>query len=574
MKKRLLALFLLLCLLFPLASCNVGKEIETPSVNGNGEQSIPKPTVSASSPRVTIKDTCVYLFVGSTHQLRYDLDSTGATDDVISWYSSTGCVSVSDGLVTAKKEGYAYVSANGGNECLICIIPKNMPTLSIDTNNHPVNSKDAYTTCTVSLDTDNSNFCFTNASAGIRLRGNSTAGYDKKPYRLRFDTKRNLLGMNGGNEFRSWVLLAEWLDDSLLRNSISLTLGSMMLGEYSSDWRYVSLHLNGKFVGVYLLCEQSQINENRINIEEAGLTSTALTSGYLFEVDASTRYDSNSMFRIYHSDYDIVNLEGEKYTWTCNDSNEMLQYISLKNEGYSNDQLLFTKFYLRSVFDIIYNATYNNKAYVFKYDFLTEPNKAKAFLTVCKNAGDFKAGLVETDALTPREAIEKVIDIDSWARMYIFSETVCNNDDLKKSFYLWVDFSENGSGKLTLGCPWDHDGAFVAWPGNSKDYNYRNTEEYFAAKRNPWYVMIMCNPWFVEVAKAHWQELYDKNNGYESVIELIPQISDTYCKSFDQEYAAWPFWRTNDRLAETQKTQNWLRSRILWMNSEFGAAEE
>ncbi len=586
MKKGIIAIILVLSMMLPMVACqkdnqstdssNTQKQTQELVTDKNG-QTIPTLGTQGAvvnGAKVTIKDTCVYLIVGTSHLLQYTTEKNNVAKKNIVWYASNDCVSVKDGIVIAKKEGYAYVSANGGNECLICILPKNMPTLSVNTNNQAINSKETYTTCSVSLNTDNSDYCFGNVSAGIRLRGNSTSGYPKKPYRIKFDSKINLLGMNSGNEFKSWVLLAEWLDDSLLRNAVSLSLASMILGEYSSDWRYISLKINGEFKGIYLLAEQSQINKNRINIEEAGTETTSLMSGYLFEVDASTSYNSSTMFRIYHDGYDIRNLEGEEFTWTCNDNGEMLQYISLKNDGYSNDQLMFTKYYLRAVFDIIYNATYNNKALVFKQDFLDDPNQAEEFLAACKDGNDFKNGLVETDALTPQEAVERIIDIESLARMYIFSEMVCNNDDLKKSFYFWVDFSADGNGKLTFGCPWDHDGAIVAWPGNSKDYSYRNTEKYFAAKRNPWYVMIMCNEWFVDIVKEQWQDLYDKNNAYQSVVVLIPNISTTYSDAFEQEKQTWSSWRTNDQLIESEKTEKWIAARVAWMNTQFGTNAE
>ena len=49
---------------------------------------------------------------------------------------------------------------------------------------------------------------FEGEGAGIRIRGNSSAANpDTAPYKLKFNTKRNLLGLNGGNDFKTWVLL-------------------------------------------------------------------------------------------------------------------------------------------------------------------------------------------------------------------------------------------------------------------------------------------------------------------------------------------------------------------------------
>ena len=73
----------------------------------------------------------------------------------------------------------------------------------------------------------------------------------------------------------------------MIRNTTALTLAAPIIDNYSADWRYVKLTLNGQYRGVYVLTEQSQVNKNRINIEEAGEDSKNVLSGYLFEMDAS-----------------------------------------------------------------------------------------------------------------------------------------------------------------------------------------------------------------------------------------------------------------------------------------------
>ncbi len=570
MVKRLIALTLIILTLFPLVACTGNKgnlQTDVPSTDTTDIFSPNNPQLDFGGPKVTIKNDCVYLMVGDSYQLGYTIDDSIAKTDTIVWNSSNDSVSIIDGLITAKKEGYSYVSANGGNECLICIIPKNMAKLTIDTNNTPINSKDVYTNCKVSMNTDNPDFCFTDATAGIRIRGNSTAGYAKKPFRIKFNSKRNLLGMNSGAECKSWVLLAEWLDDSFLRNTMALSMASMMLGEYHSDWRYVSVTINGSFEGVYVLAEQSQINENRIDIEEAGAQSNSLMSGYLYELDSSGPFVEGYHFKIYYDNLGIYDLEDKEFKWTCNDFGKRSLYMTIKNENISNDQFLFSKYYMRGVFYILYQAVYYGKAFEFEHNFLEDPNKAEDYLEACKPDNAIK--LVKSDK-TPQEAVEAVIDVDSLARMYLFSELICNNDDLKKSFYMWVDFTEDGNGKLTFGCPWDHDGAIVAW----NSYDYRETDEYFAAKRNLWYVMPMCAPWFVEEVKAQWQEMYENNDGFIMATNLIPNIVNNYSTNFSQEVGRWESHRVNDQKEHSEITKQWLIDRIAWLNTQFGKPTE
>ena len=114
------------------------------------------------------------------------------------------------------------------------------------------------------------------------------------------------------------------------------------------------------------------------------------------------------------------------------------------------------------------------------------------------------------------------------------------------------------------GCPWDHDGAFVKWG----TYQYRPTNEYFAATRNPWYTMIMCNTWFVSTVKNDWAALYEKTGGFKNAIELIPQISSTYLIAFKSDALLWN--RKEDQSYHSGYTKEWLELRIAWMNSVFG----
>lgn len=428
-KRRLLCILLGISLLLTALSCGQQQSAETTQVSTPSSTSAVEPP-KKTPPTVSIQESCLYLFAGDSYNLNYIVDKSESTTDEIVWCSSSDCVTIENGIVTAETEGYAYISANGSERTLIRVLPLDLPILSIDTDGAHIDSKNDYTPCLIDVSSTNDLYSFEGASAGIRIRGNSTAGYAKKPYRIQFDVKQNLLGLNSGAQCRSWVLLAEAIDDSMIRNSTSLTMASMLLNEYSSDWRYVSLMINGEYQGVYLLCEQSQINKHRVNIEEAGVDTDEIASGYLFEVDASGPHDST--FKIYYDELYITNFLGEEYTRTSNDSGKRLLYITLKNNDYTDEQFAFAKKYLRNVFQIIYSATYEGISYVFDENF----------------------DLIEDPSISAQTAISSVVDIDSLVRMYLLSEMMCNHDDYKKSFYLWVDFSEDANGKLTFGCPW------------------------------------------------------------------------------------------------------------------------
>lgn len=143
------------------------------------------------------------------------------------------------------------------------------------------------------IDTQNPKFSFS-STAGIRGRGNSTwEFYDKKPYRIKFDERVSLFGHK---KAKSWVLLANYIDPTLLMNSIAFELGKRLELEHTNHGHSVELMINGTHRGTYLLTEQIQEDKNRINIDEE--------TGFLIEMDEY--FDEDFRFRSKHYQLPIM----------------------------------------------------------------------------------------------------------------------------------------------------------------------------------------------------------------------------------------------------------------------------
>jgi hypothetical protein len=238
--------------------------------------------------------------------------------------------------------------------------------------------------------------------------------------------------------------------------------------------------------------------------------------------------------------------------------------MTVNNDGFSKNQLMFAKYYLRCVFEILYQATYHNAAYEFKYDIFGNQEQALAFYRACSNGNDYWKGLQKSETKTPQQAVEAVIDVESFAKKYIHCEIMCNGDSFRKSYFMWVDLSAGGSKKLTDGNPWDHDGATVTWD----TYNYHPTEGYFDAYGNVWHVVLMCNDWFVDLVKKEWQNMYAANNGFDYVFDMIEDVMAAYEKEFKDEKEIWN--RQYEQSYQATLTHEWLTKRIAWMESVFG----
>lgn len=176
---------------------------------------------------------------------------------------------------------------------------KNLPIISIRTETgKDVTSKDTYIGATVSVcNTGNVDWEISGAAAEIKGRGNGTWTYNKKSYRLHFEQKHNLLGL-GAAEDRTWILMANHADRSMLRNYLAVDLINRIpdMG-YNNNATHVEVYLNGEYHGVYLLAEQIQVDAHRVDIGQDTLADPeAEDAGFLVEMDEYAPEETNHFY--------------------------------------------------------------------------------------------------------------------------------------------------------------------------------------------------------------------------------------------------------------------------------------
>lgn len=98
-------------------------------------------------------------------------------------------------------------------------------------------------------------------------RGNSSWLEDKKPYSLTLSREADLLGMGAA---KRWVLLANAMDPSHLRNKVAYDLAAKAGAAYTPESQWVNLYLNGEYTGIYLLSERNEIHPQRVDLSENG----------------------------------------------------------------------------------------------------------------------------------------------------------------------------------------------------------------------------------------------------------------------------------------------------------------
>ncbi len=111
---------------------------------------------------------------------------------------------------------------------------------------------------------ESGNYSIIENTGKIKVRGNSTARAEKKPFNIKFDEKQNVLEMGKG---KKWCLLANCFDPSLARNYTAFEIAHELGLEYTPDYRFAELWLDGTYKGSYLITDPIESGKNRIEID-------------------------------------------------------------------------------------------------------------------------------------------------------------------------------------------------------------------------------------------------------------------------------------------------------------------
>ena len=161
-------------------------------------------------------------------------------------------------------------------------------------------------------------------SVNIKGRGNTTWDMPKKPYALKFDKKQSVFGEP---KDKSWVLLANYSDKSMLRTTAAFYMGYISNLDYTPKAHFTELMLNGRYNGTYLFCDKLKISKDRVNVGD---------DGYLLEVDSKAASDEIT-FKVAHLGQ-LVNIKDPDDITVGDDAyNYIKDYMSKADEALYSD---------------------------------------------------------------------------------------------------------------------------------------------------------------------------------------------------------------------------------------------
>lgn len=157
---------------------------------------------------------------------------------------------------------------------------KVVPTTTFDAEGNPVledlsvvfgEKTETYYNAQIIIRDDNGTIEERNEPTTVRGRGNSTWNIGgasiKKPLRLKFPQKTALLGPDYATE-KSWTLLANYHDATLIRNGMAREIGQKVGLVFCPACKFIDLVVNNTYMGSYQISDQVQVAPKRVPIDE------------------------------------------------------------------------------------------------------------------------------------------------------------------------------------------------------------------------------------------------------------------------------------------------------------------
>ena len=380
--------------------------------------------------------------------------------------------------------------------------------------------KEVYRKGTISIISDDGETIFTEITE-IRGRGNNSWTHPKKPYRLKLDKKANLLGLPA--KAKNWTLINNYGDKTLMRNYLAFDVSQRFEMNYTPAIKLVNVYLNGEYKGCYQLCDQMEVNENRVNVEEMEITETQqpnLSGGYLLEMDAYA-YSETSWFT-------------------------------------SNTQIPVTIKYPKS--DEI-NPT--QKAYIHNWF-----NRMESAI------------LYDINYKNPETGYRKYFDTESFIRHFLIGELTGNTDTYWSVFM----YKKRNDDKFYFGPVWDFDLAFEndhrTYPINTNpEWIYKSKGSCANGVRN------LVNRLFTDEGFANQvKSIYAKYRDSGAITEelLLGVINNTAEQLDESQKLNFTRWKImgikvhenpvvhGSYTAEVENVKKFVRERIVWMDRKLG----
>ena len=280
---------------------------------------------------------------------------------------------------------------------------------------------------------------------------------------------------------KTWILLANYLDVSMLRNQIVLDLSKEAGLPYAVECQQVDVWQNGIYNGLYLMTEKIQIGKSRINITDLEEKTEAVNDQPLDSYGRFNREDGLlPIMRGNKVPNDPEDISGG-YIGTIEKPHRLKDS---KKPGVRTEKQLSVR--------------------------IKEPtNPSEAQVEYFGNLlNDMHNAVLAADGVNPDTGIHytKYLDLTSFARKYLVEEISKNYDATGGSQYIFKD-SDLVDRLIYAGPSWDYDLSF----GNMDSRGASAGGEYLRVLRVGsinFYAQLAKHEDFMEAVAENWREVF------------------------------------------------------------------
>lgn len=432
-------------------------------------------------------------------------------------------VSTSDSRCNIAELEFYGTEGEGDNSNLFQVT--NLPTVCINTLNaqEPYDKEHDITSNIIII---NEHETYVDKPGTVRERGNASRSFPKKPWRIKFDKKQQVLP-DAPAKCKKWTLINNYGDKTLMRNLVAFEIARRLDMKFVPYAHAVDVILNGEYKGCYQLCDQVEVNPGRVEITEmepTDISGDALTGGYLVEVDAYA-YDE------------------PKGEWFTTKGKNIPVTIKSPDPGITQQYN-----YIKSYFENIESRVFSNT--------------------------DIKGGTND---------YRNIFDVESFLRHFMVGE-LSGNTDTYWSTYMYKD---RGDDKIYTGPVWDFD---IAFDNDNRTYpinNIKNTYLYDSGKASAANQMrefvnriIKNDSRTKDDIKHIWSLARNDNNlTYESLEKYIDDKATELDASQKLNFVRWPIMNewvhqnpvlSGSYTAEVKRVKDYLKGRLPILDKLMG----
>ncbi len=377
--------------------------------------------------------------------------------------------------------------------------------------------------------------------AGYRLRGQSSANFDKAPYRVELwdnndeDADHPMLGMPREAD---WAMVGPYRDKSLIRNAFVYSLAAeMSLSVMQLRFAEVFINQDGgplqesDYQGVYAVTQTIKNQKTRLDLRQLREDVTTLpdiSGGYIFKFDQAA-------------------VDDDEVTLTCTGAEPMRGGFG--NQGDQGGTCWA---------DLV----------------VVDPEP------INQQQLDYITGYVQEfhDALhaQPLGDYMQYIDALTFVDHFIINEITRDVDAYIRSHY----YHKDREGLLTAGPVWDYNFSLDSLGTDIEGWQWEDGRR----GTNDWFQILAVDPAFLDQVKVRWQELREGILSDAQLDTRISEIAAPLANAAPRDIERWPvgegggfdFGMGGDDEDEpetwegqVQKLRDWVPQRMAWLDSQL-----